>query len=400
MSTSTLRIAMVGLSDRTENAIKLFLEKNFVGIDHVGFDDAPDCIIFDLDQPIGRSRWKRLLSATRRPCTSILVSLSGYGDADCKRMQKSCVSLRKPVRLGQLQEALSKLQGRRLRPAQATSALDKAIARRKTPVAAQETAAQAEEPKRPPSLHAAAQQLPGKATPLHFSSRTQFDPQDLDTLKKAQYDPAQYFQGYLTRLLAQRPDKQGTLTIWTPDGQIRLDLETGKANVHLSKYRFRTLCSIPSDPSHPTPWREVHDVEPPSGNPHRKETSIQGLEWIAAIWASRGRLPQHLDAQRPVHMRHWPNLTRLTAIPHAMNIAALWSQNDFSPLETARLLRIDPRHVFTFVSACDAIGVLQQAEPDSATESPPPKKRRAHKHRSLLGRLLAKISLFTNREDD
>ncbi len=414
MSSSTLRVATVGLSNKTETTLKMFLEKKQDAYNLVSFNDAPDCVIFDLDQPTGRAQWHHYLnSAQRSPRASILLSLSGYGDADCKRLHRICTLLKKPVRLRQLHDALARILERKLTSPGARDSLHppgEARRPRKASRAAtggipdKATADTSILDNGDSSLFQAATNLPGKGIPVSYSSAVRLSHDNIQGIKNAQYNPGQYLQGYLEKILDENQASENArevLHIATIDGPITLHLGTGKASIHLSKYRFRTLCSLPHDGISPPPWRLVDDPPAPSGNPHKKQTSIESLLWVTAIWAARGRFPRDLDPNKPVHLRHWPNLTRLTSTPHATRITALWSQDDYSLLDTAVLLGIDQRHVFTYASACQALKLLEYDRRQS-TDSPrhPRKSQAPHKHRSLLGRLLARMSIFSRESDE
>lgn len=49
---------------------------------------------------------------------------------------------------------------------------------------------------------------------------------------------------------------------------------------------------------------------------------MQALMWQMGIWSCRGRLLAGIRLDTPLRLRHWPNLTRLAPLPHAVRIAA------------------------------------------------------------------------------
>ncbi len=406
MSSSTLRVATVGLSDKTESTLKMFLERKHDSYSLVSFNDAPDCVIFDLDRPTGRAQWHHYLnSAQRSPRASILLSLSGYGDADCKRLHRICTLLRKPIRLHQIHDALARVLERKHASPRADSSLYSPRGTKNGTRTEATVDTSILDNNGDSSLYQAAANLPGKDIPVSYSNAVQLSRNDTQGIKKAQYNPGQYLQGFLEKVLDENQASENArevLHIATNDGPITLHLGTGKASIHLSKYRFRTLCSLPHDGISPPPWRLVDEPITPPGNPHKKQTSIESLMWVAAIWAARGRFPRDLDLDKSIHLRHWPNLTRLTNTPHATRITALWSQNDYSLLDTAALLGIDQRHVFTYASACHALKLLEYNRHAVSVDQPRSRDKRQapHKHRSLLGRLLARMSIFSRDPDE
>lgn len=114
-----------------------------------------------------------------------------------------------------------------------------------------------------------------------------------------------------------------------------------------------------------------------------KVRRLDAVLWEAGALTAVGRLPDGLDLERPVYLRHWPNLTRLHQTPHALRIAALWATQGAGLLETAERLRIPQRHVFAFFAAASALDLT--SEDGSHIRRV---QRRSARHRGVLARLL------------
>lgn len=110
---------------------------------------------------------------------------------------------------------------------------------------------------------------------------------------------------------------------------------------------------------------------------------LDDLLWRAGLLTAGGRLPVDSDPNRPVYLRHWPNLTRISAIPHAVRIAALWSARGASLVETAALLGIPQRNVIAFYNGALALDLI--TEDGSHIRRA---QRKAGRNRGLLTRLL------------
>ncbi len=115
---------------------------------------------------------------------------------------------------------------------------------------------------------------------------------------------------------------------------------------------IRHICAIP------LPRRlDTTLIEPPTieqCHVHKAETVL----WQVALWTARGRLPNTLEPEKAVRLMRWPNFTRLQITPHALRIAAAWTQKAMSPLQIAEALEIPQRYVFSVASAADALGLF------------------------------------------
>lgn len=114
--------------------------------------------------------------------------------------------------------------------------------------------------------------------------------------------------------------------------------------------------------------------------------SLDALLWKLALWTYRGQLPADAPLDQRMYLAHWPNLTRLVALPNATRIAALLVRHPMQLGRVAEALGIPQRHVFAFYGAAAAIGLMGIArrDADHLVEQTPPEP---HSRRSLLGRI-------------
>ncbi len=82
---------------------------------------------------------------------------------------------------------------------------------------------------------------------------------------------------------------------------------------------------------------------------------LDNFLWKVALWTARGKIPKGTDLTKDVVLIHWPNFTHLIVTPHALEISALWIAHPHSLLDTAKVLEIPQRYVFSFFSAACAI---------------------------------------------
>lgn len=88
------------------------------------------------------------------------------------------------------------------------------------------------------------------------------------------------------------------------------------------------------------------------------QTEGEALLWELALLTAQGRLPHEVDVHKPLALRHWPNLTRVTWLPDGVRIAALWHERPSSLNETVEVLKVPQRHVFAFYSGAAALGLV------------------------------------------
>jgi hypothetical protein len=121
-----------------------------------------------------------------------------------------------------------------------------------------------------------------------------------------------------------------------------------------------------------------------------QQLPMEPFLWKLATYVSRGRAPAGTDLHELAVLRHWPNLTRLHPIPHALRITALWLQQPRSLRDIAATLRIPIADVLTFYSAASAIGLVASArrQSDRLFEPAPLVE---HQRRGMLQRILGRL---------
>lgn len=118
-------------------------------------------------------------------------------------------------------------------------------------------------------------------------------------------------------------------------------------------------------------------------------SDLEAFVWTSQLLTAQGRLPRGIDVNKPALLKYWPNMTRVEAIPHMMNIAAVWSDAPNSMVELARRLDIPQRYVFSFYNVAATLGLMEQDNnklkaKTRAQDSKP-------KNRGLFSRLLKRL---------
>ncbi len=205
------------------------------------------------------------------------------------------------------------------------------------------------------------------------------------------YDPQDYFQGALKAAIASAKQRGMALRVIL-DGVSRgltIFPDTRQVQCDVREQLLRNICMIPggSDAIRTEflPVAELGAADRESPEPRLQFED--SLLWKVALWSSFGRIPVGTNPEQAVELAYWPNFTRIFIPHHAMQIAALWSQRPVSLLETAAILEIEYRYVFSFYSAAHAISAVAPASADSAVATQVKGRGNGGLFRRLLGYL-------------
>lgn len=127
--------------------------------------------------------------------------------------------------------------------------------------------------------------------------------------------------------------------------------------------------------------------------PNEALESYDSFAWRVALWTARGRLPRGCDPRVASRLNSWPNFPRLDEIPHAMRLAAVWTQRCLSPAAAAALLSIPQRYAFAFYVATAELGLMEHQQGDNPEPSAPAAAATlsSDPRRGLLKRLLSRL---------
>lgn len=130
-----------------------------------------------------------------------------------------------------------------------------------------------------------------------------------------------------------------------------------------------------------------------------RSLSFDSFIWEIFPMICQGRISSSIDGNTMVHLKRWPNLTRMPTMEEDIRLCAFFARSPATPNLAIRLLQIDYRVLFNFLTACDAIGILyyakiaDQKKEKSIQEMQEKMERDEQKNsrRGFLGRLLSKI---------
>ncbi len=122
----------------------------------------------------------------------------------------------------------------------------------------------------------------------------------------------------------------------------------------------------------------------------RAKVHLDRFIWIISLLTAKGRLPKHIDPNKTqLRLKHWPNLSRYKIIPSAIQLAAFFSQTPTSVAMAIKMLGCKAEDIHNFISACDAINILETTHKDKTITSL--NKELPSKNRGLLTGLLHRL---------
>lgn len=362
--TKPLHIAAIGLNERMLKTLEIFFretcKQKFVLVE----EKLAEVMLIDIDAFQARRIWDQYHK--RYPNRPVITLSLNEVESD------HGIFVRKPIRsehfLAVLTRISEQIQQQTLQQAMPKAArptvsvpkgtstvtessvgVDKGnrSARRKNVIAAGEA-------------NAVAGQLNDKDIIDFIGTMADIDSRDEKQAIKAQYDPNGYLQGHIARAAALAVEKQQVVRLETGWHPITIFPRSGMAKVEITDAQLRFVSVIPITAEETRLILLGEDKI----DPYQLEEvqSVETLLWKVALRTSRGRVPSGTDFERPIHLRHWPNMTRMLITPHTLRIAALWMKAPNSLIKTAQIMKIPQRYVFAFYSAVHAIGLVGPAQ--------------------------------------
>ncbi len=175
------------------------------------------------------------------------------------------------------------------------------------------------------------------------------DPQT-DDLQKIYINAENYFFSSLLEALSAGQSNRSTVGIKTSLGTMIYHYKENLISHDIEKNKLKLLQT--------TPLINQASKFSLNSSPPFKEHVMDAISfaWDTVIQTSKGRLPENTNLIKPVILLTWPNFTKLRIFRHAIPITALWSRQRISLVETAKLLVVPQRYVFSLYGAMNALG--------------------------------------------
>jgi len=409
---SYCRVGTLGLDERMCNALDFFFLRKLDGQFTLVPAEQADVLIVDLDTYGSRDLWaKQAQSRPGQP--TILLSVQPV------EANASTFVVHKPMKpqdlITALMDAAPQTRTEKARPPSttfretATSPSNPASSRLPEDPADQDGDAK-------PSLvsHVSTARINEEAAPVpssaskagllleksqshtFFGSAPDIDPDDPQALAGVQFVPDDHLIGKLRRAVELARANNSAVRIELNPESITVFPDSDKAWVNMHYTRLRGLAVISLADSDVT-LRVVDGVDPDDAPPHQI-CRLEALLWTSALLASRGRVPIGTDLKAPIKLLRWPNLTRLGAIPHALQldssvrITSLLSREPISLVDAAEALKLPQRYLFAYFTSASALGLIdQRSQAGTDTSISSQKAPKPPRNRGLLKRILSHL---------
>ncbi len=396
----TLRISTIGMDQRARDALELFFH-NICRDSYLLTEEMDaDVTIIDMDSiEAERHRKEHFSRHPDRP--TILISL-------LEMESDNAIFLKKPLQPGELKAALERIRETITAPEAET---DVAAEEEPSPPPVLDTPAphpaawsmgsDKRKPQRSAESGAKKRSQSGEIIPLfpdllqkkQVAAEPHETPEATSDKRKEKaaflYDPMNHLQGYIEKAYRLACEQSRNVLLEGPWRPIIIIPETREIWVEQSHAHLYALAVMPV---------RTEDVSiqilDEGEMPPEQSGSVQPLEtflWKLAVRTARGRIPTGTDLRAPVSLRHWPNLSRLMPIRHGLRISALWTKQPVSLMETATLLDIAPKYIFSFYSAARALDLIEQGERSGGERAPRAPSSQSPEHKGFLSKILARL---------
>lgn len=334
IKSDTLLVSLIGIDQRNRNAIEMIFDKEQAGVCRFSSADESHITIVDLDKYGAAEEWEAL-QEIRSEHMAIFLSV------DPSRYSSSPLFLKKPALIDNFITALEHVRSKLNLP---------------TIVENQEY-------------------LPWSK---FLSSRMTFQQEKISNIAEEfeadeSYEDIGFLSehGYLIdevkRAVVQaNTDGFGIKLQIKNKGSIFIDPTEHWVNTDLSFSELENICQQPLSVEDINK-RVFSDREFSKYLEEWRATNLSPIDidtflWDLALWTYKGAVPSSTDLAKKIILIYWPDLPRLTEIPNAMRISALWVSCPMTLVETIDVLNVPKEDVFNFYTAASTIGLVQQTE--------------------------------------
>ncbi len=340
-----LKVTLLGMEGHFQLLFKKLFNGPLQGHCSIINDDTADFAILDMDSRGAHALWLDFKKKVDKPVIVLSLTETHFPDTVC---------VLKPLQITDLLAALTKIA---LRVGRQKRRTEKRLQIEKNPQIKREVLGHlSNQPLKDTFKAAELSYNPLDAAGFCGNIEDKWYRQEKIS-EKLFYRPAFHLQGILSRAIKEVRETNRPILLRGLGRDIVVFVGGRYVHTSMPAQQMRAICNITFEKRYiDFLFKRNHTFN--SRLLHHKAVKSERILWDVTLWSSRGRLPYGTDVDTPFSLLSWPNLTRLTRTPHAIQLAALWYKQSISLRATSILLNISPRYIYTFYSACHQQGLI------------------------------------------
>ena len=379
MNKSQIKIALLGMDERSKRLIKITLVQNSAHLCEVVDLPMAEMVLVDMDS----KSYREELQQCRKTNATMPVIAMSIKPLDSTDMY----FLRKPLSIPSLMTLMQQISSAKTLQKAAGDGISTQL-----------------KPDQKPAQQKPEQQKTSKVADI-LARRSKSKKHNENTYAEAEnifFDPSQYTIAYVLKAIekSHKSNKQIVVQLWG-DKTILVDAQHGKILTDVSSSQMRPFGVAAVNSSNTKVKIKTADPKlefdfSPRFNNSIRVATIDEFVWNLAYITARGRIPKTLDdnnpfdLQSPVYIDQWPNFTRMDSIPHAIQIVAYWIQQPTTLSNLTKQLQVNEEFINGLFFACKCIGIAGQGsrQADGLLNGNVTAK---HKNRSLFAAILVHL---------
>lgn len=334
-----LKVVLLGMEQRLQTLLKKLFDGPLQGYCSIVSDDTADFAILDMNSHGSHALWLDFKKRVDKPAIVFSLTETHLPDTIC---------VLKPLQVSDLSAALTKIEsrvGRQKRRIEKKSLID-----RNPKIKREVLSHLSHQPQKETFKAAELSYDPLDAAGFCGNIEDKWYQQE-KVPEKLFYAPEFHLQGIVSSAVKEVRETNRPVLLRGLGRDIIVFIGGRYLYTKMPTQQMRAICNITFEKRYiDFLFKRNHPFN--SRLLRYKAVRSDRILWDITLWSSRGRLPYGTDLDTPFRLSSWPNLTRLTRTPHALQLAALWYKQTISLRATVILLNIPPRYIYTFYSAC------------------------------------------------
>jgi hypothetical protein len=217
----------------------------------------------------------------------------------------------------------------------------------------------------------------------YVGSNKDIDVNNPNELHRIYHTPKKYLYPHLSKAVKTAQANQSDVKITTLMGNLFYCFKENNLYFKVDSHKLKFMQTSPlfNETS-----LSIITIKQDLLNKNYSRINATKMIWESAIFASKGRLPNDTSLTKNIEMKCWPNFSKLMIFRNSIRIAATWSRNSTSILDTSSQLDLPQRYVFTLFTAMHALNCIKIGTIETKFDT-----IKNSKNKSLFSKILSHI---------